>query len=639
MPPPPTPQPLGWRSPIPTEPARRLDDATALRSVAPLWDVRGELFGATTAAADPLGRLVTSASQEDGGNGILWRPTGRWLGRSSPRICVSLDELAGWFPSPWLRMPDLAQDSTAGAHVLALGRTLAGRPCGLVVESSQGRHVLLLGETGMGKSSLLVRLMVRAATLGAVVFFDPIGDTSRRLLDRLPDSDLSRVVWISPACSPVGINALAPAAAASTAGDRALGDLVEALRRVRVGRYADSPFWGPRVEEMVTLALRAAARYPEGTLVDAGTLLGSVGRTPRGVPPEAEDAVQDLVERVRDRPDEVDGARRVLGEVVRTPILARMLATRTPRFSLEEAIRTRRIVLVSGDAPEIGESAARTLLSVHFALLWLELVARPTAAKTFVIADELPWYANDAAVEMFRLGRRFNVHLWGATQSLAALPESVREAALTNAADLLVFRGSPDDAREIARWAPDLASESIMGLRRGEVAVLLGKGAEVAWVRLPFDPDRPRPDRWAEVWGQCRPFWSPNLDPEGPVDAAAPDESSPASGGDTVREILLLLWAGLLANPEARSLTVSLDALRDVADPSGAGVRTVGQRLSNSGALEVGHSGESRHWTVEREGVAALLGGGVSPAELADADRRWARLLAASDRSGSQKGL
>ncbi|MCI4362101.1 MAG: hypothetical protein L3J77_02765, partial [Thermoplasmata archaeon] len=510
--------------------------------------------------------------------------------------------------------------------------------CGLSVEPAQGRHALLLGETGMGKSSLLVRLMARAAALGAVVFFDPIGDTSRRLIDHLPEVDLGRVVWLSPACSPVGINALAPAAPDSLAGQRALGDLVEALRRVRAGRYAESPFWGPRLEEMLTLALRAASRYPGGTLVDAATLLGGGGRSPRGVPPGAESAVQELIDRIRDRPDEIDGARRVLGEVVRTPILARMLATRTPAFSMAEAIRTRRIVLVSGDAPEVGEAAARTLLSVHLALLWLEIVARP-AAKTFVVADEIQGYSNDAAVELFRMGRRFNVHLWAATQSLAALPEVVREAAVTNAADIVVFRGSPDDAREVARWAPELASESLLGLRRGEAAVLAGKGSDVAWVRIPFEPDRPRPDRWSTLWEQCRPFWSPNPAPEPPTE---PHDGAPPDAGDSedpVREILLVLWAGLLATSEGAALTVSLDALREAVDPSGAGVRTVGQRLSAAGALEVGSSAAGRTWTVERAAVAALLGAGVAPAELVEADRRWARVATSSGGSGAQKGL
>ncbi|MCI4332708.1 MAG: hypothetical protein L3K01_03105 [Thermoplasmata archaeon] len=635
----PSAQPPGWRTPPPTETARTLDDARAARSIAPLWDLRAELVGRSLGDAESLGRLVSSAAMEDGGNGIAWRRATPWFYRSPRRIFVALDELAPWFPSPALRIPDPEWSGQRRGRSLPLGRTVSGRVCALPMEERQGRHLLLLGETGMGKSSLLVQLTVRAAAVGGVVFLDPIGDTSRRLLDRLPRSELPRVVWISPACSPVGVNALAPVAAGPPNGDRALGDLVQALRRVRVGRYADSPFWGPRVEEMLTLALRAAADYPGGTLREALALLAGAGGPLRGVPPGAEAAVQALAERVRHRPEEVDGARRVLGEVVGNPVLARMLSARGARFSVAEAVEAGRIVIVSGDATEVGEAASRTLLSVHLALLWLGLIARRRAAKTFVVADELQWYANDALLELFRLGRRFNVHLWAATQSLASLPESVREAAVTNSADLVVFRGSPEDAREVARWAPDLGAETVLGLRRGEAAVLIGKGREVGWVRLPFEPDRPQPERWSSVWQQCRTLWS---DPPGAAAPAADDlgESRGTSSSiDPLRAVLLVLWAGFLAAGEADVLTVGVDGLREVADPSGATVRAAGQRLASAGALEVRNSEVGRIWTVRRDGVAALLGPGVGPEELVEADRRWERLRTTSAGSGAQKGL
>jgi hypothetical protein len=634
--PPPLPAPLaqppGWRIPPPTETARRLDEGWAARAVAPLWDLRAELFARRPESADALGRLVASASQEDGGNGIRWRRATGWFARSAPPILLSLEEIASWFPSPRLRLPSATGSIATGTRTIPLGRTVTGELRGLPIEPDQGRHVLLLGETGMGKSSLLVRQTVRAAALGGVVFFDPIGDTSHRLLDRLPEAALSRVVWISPANSPVGINALAPATVGPPRGDRALGELVQALRRVRVGRYADSPFWGPRVEEMVTLALRAAACYPDGTIHEAAELLDGVAGGLRGVPPEAEDAVRALAGRVRSRPDEIDGARRVFGEVLNTPILARMLAARRSTFSIAEAVRAGRIVVVSGDAPEIGEAAARTLLSVHLALLWVEVVARTSSGKIFVVVDELQWYANDAVVEMLRLGRRFNVHVWAATQSLSSLPESVREAAVTNAADLVVFRGSPDDARELARWSPDVPAETVLGLRRGEAAVLLGKGGDVGWVRLPFDPDRPRPERWSAAWEQCRGLWSPRQDSPGLEPAPVPD-------ADPVRAVLLVLWSGLLAEGGGDSVVVSVDALRAVADPSGAAVRSVGQQLSSLGALTLSGSGAFRNWTVARSGVATLLAPGVAPHELRDADHRWERLRSTAGDSSARKGL
>jgi len=515
-------------------------------------------------------------------------------------------------------------------RTLILGRTETGSPSGLPVEPGQGRHALFLGETGMGKSTALLRAAVRASELGSVVFFDPVGDTSRRLLDRLPASALDRVVWISPALSPVGLNALAPASRPGPSGERAVGDLVSALRRVRAGRYADSPFWGPRLDEMLTLALRAAAAYPDGTLRDADAILASVGGRLVGVPPSAERAVRELVDRVRARPEEVDGARRVLGEVARSPVLARLLASPRGRFSLGEGVRSGRIVLISGDAPEVGESVARVLLSVLLALLWVELL-EGTKGKTFVLLDELQWYANDAVAELLRLGRRFNIHLYAATQSLGSLPEPIREALLTNVADLVAFRGSPDDARELARWVPDLPAESILRLRRGEAAALLGKGEQVGWLRLPTDADRPRPDRWRATWEQCRGLWASAEE----IDVPAPPTTGPADG----REMLLLLWAGVLASGPESAVTVRLDDLRDELRADDASIRAVGQRLASAGALTAFDDAGARTWTVRRDRLAPLLSDGVDPAELARADARWARLRQRGLNPDSRKRL
>ncbi|MCI4322241.1 MAG: hypothetical protein L3K05_08060, partial [Thermoplasmata archaeon] len=434
-------------------------------------------------------------------------------------------------------------------------------------------------------------------------------------------------------------NALAGATRPGPAGDRALADLVQALRRVRAGRYADSPFWGPRVEEMVHLALRAASRYPQGTLREAAALLGSGATRERTVPPAARDAVRELTDRARSRPEELDGARRVLDEVVRSPVLARMLAGRESTFSVAASARAGKIVVLSGDAPDVGESAARLLLSVHLALLWSDLISRGSSEKVFVVADEIQWFANESAVELWRLGRRFNAHLWAATQSLASLAESVREAALTNSADLVVFRGSPDDARELARWVSELSIESTLSLRRGEAAVLIGKGGESGWVRLPFAPERPRPDRWREVWEQSRDLWAA---PEDLDVAPEPDSGGPSDergGREGARTALLVLWAGFLDGGERDSLTVLLDELRSVIDPDGDAVRLAGGRLAAAAALEATDSPAGRSWTVRRDRLRELLGPELEPDELADARERWTRLVATRGRSDSRKGL
>ncbi len=128
---------------------------------------------------------------------------------------------------------------------------------------------------------------------------------------------------------------------------------------------------------MLTRALRAAAALPGGTLVDAHALLASGGRGFRTIPGDAIEAVRELGDRIRSRPEDADGARRLLYEVTRSPILVRMLCDRQPSLRAADLVAPGRVVLIAGDAATVGESTARYLLSVYLALVWSELLSRP----------------------------------------------------------------------------------------------------------------------------------------------------------------------------------------------------------------------------------------------------------------------
>ena len=410
--------------------------------------------------------------------------------RAWPRLSLSLTEVASLMPDPAVG-GNGGTAPTPAATGLTVGRTDPGDPVALPISAGEGRHVALLGETGMGKSSLLIAVARRAACLGGVVLFDPLGDTAREFVRQLPSS-VERPLWIAPGPHALGLNALEGTDPGAEENDvraeRRLTDLLHALRRVRAGRYSDAGFWGPRIEEMLLRALRAAGRLPAGTLEDAHTLLSTRGVTRRTLPAAASEAVAALASRIRERPDDADGARRLLLEIVENPTLAGMLCARSPALHATELVRPGRIVVVSGEAYLVGESTARYLLAIYLALLWSELLARRSAPKTFVLLDEAQWFAHESLIEMLRLARRGNVHLLLATQSIASLPEAVREAVRTNVADVVAFRGLADDLREFARWSPNAPVDRILALPRGEAAVFIGKGSALAWVhtaRLP----------------------------------------------------------------------------------------------------------------------------------------------------------
>jgi TraM recognition site of TraD and TraG len=448
----------------------------------------------------------------------------------------------------------------------------------------------------MGKSSLLVSLCRRVAPGSGLILFDPLGETARSVRQELAGVGDRALTWVDPS-APVSVNALAGIRSRGTDGasvrERRLNDIVHSLRRVRSGRYTESSFWGPRLEEMLTRALDVAAEVPDGTLEDAHTLLGTGGRGFRALPSEALGPARELADRIRARPDDAEGARRLLHEVVRSPTLLRLLCSRNPTTSPAELVTPGRVVLVSGDAALVGESIARYLLSVVLALVWSEILARPGTAKTFVVLDEAQWFVHESLAEMLRLGRRRNVHVVLASQSIASLPENVAEAVWTNVADFVAFRGSPEEAREFSRAASGVAAHEILGLPRGTAAVLLGKGGSVDWVRtarLPANGTESRPARAT-------------------TPTAASAYVTPTSPAGVLRELRRI------AKPTDSTgvVRVSLNALRTL-DPSGGLVRRAGGLFGRQGAIvRAGRDRDGPFWWIDLHRAEAPAGDAPLP--------------------------
>jgi energy-coupling factor transporter ATP-binding protein EcfA2 len=570
------------------------------------WEVRTRLEG--DEHLGPRAVLgVESATRSLRGNGLRFHRRHRWEGENAGRFPMTEADVVLAFPSPTCAAAGEPEPNDGReASVLPLGRTVSGRIVGPRLEPGQGRHIAVLGETGMGKSSLLVALSRRVVGTSGLILFDPIGETAQAVRAQLPPRAIDRLTWIDPS-SLGGLNALEgigselPLDAARR--ERLLNDLVHSLRRVRSGRYADSSFWGPRLEEMLTRALRAAAALPEGTLVDAHSLLASGGRGFRTLPPEASEAVRELSDRIRSRPEDADGARRLLYEVTRSPILVRMLCEREPALHAADLVAPGRIVLIAGNAADVGESTARYLLSVYLALVWSQVLARTDGSKTFVVLDEAQWFVHESLSEMLRLGRRRNMHVVLATQAVASLPDAVAEAVWTNVADFVAFRGSPDEAREFSRVARGVTPESILSLPRGEAAVLLGKGNAVHWLRTTRAAGfRTQP---SGVPDGVRPIDSKDTDGP-PPETQRPDRLEPPGRGEAsdLDAVLRVLRREVDRAGGEDPVRISLSKLRREADRSGRGVRAAGAILGRSGAIvRTGRDVHGPYWWLDRERV------------------------------------
>lgn len=585
--------------------------ALATPPAAPGWLARISLGSVARSPDAPslveAARRVEHASRSVNSNGIAFGVGRRLLGPTSRGFLLSELEVALFLPVPDspLGGPDLF--APARGWRLPLGRTELGSVIGPAIEPHEGRHLVVLGETGMGKSSLLVAVARRVCRRHGLILLDPLGATSKAIARELSAAVQDRLLLISPLEAPRRVNALDGASAVRpedrVRAERRLHDLVHSLQRVRSGRYASSAYWGPRLEEMLTAALSAAASTPRGTLSDAHTLLATGGRLHREIPSAAMGPVRELAQRIRERPDDAEGARRLLHEIVRSHVLETMLCAPEPDLRPSELVQPGRIVLISGAAREVGETVSRYLLSVYLALVWSEVLSRPTPAKTFLLLDEAHWFAHESLAEMLRMGRSANLHVVLATQSVASLHEPVTDAVWTNVADFVCFRGAPDLALELARSFRGISPEGLLSLPRGRAAVLLGKGEALYWARTLHLPAVPStsPEGMPRASDPAATHADPVPGAIGPGDGTSRDEGSCASamvptrparvlpiaerGRGTPQAVIDLLRAQGSSVPPGELLRVELAELRRRLDPGGTAVRRAGSQLSAVGAI------------------------------------------------------
>jgi hypothetical protein len=409
----------------------------------------------------------------------------RTLGRRS--YLLSIPELAALAHLPAERaLPGLLR---AGARSITPppGLPQAGKPLGvtaggaavvLAVEDAR-YHLHLLGPTGVGKSTLIARLVLAdlEAGRGAVVI-DPKGDLVEEVLARIPAGAEGRVDLFDPLDpEPPGLNVLEGAD-----HDLVVDQLVGIFRRVY------ERFWGPRTDDILRAGLL--------TLLDTGS-----DATLADVPRLLTDAhwraqlLDELDDPVGLEPfwEWYDG----LGEAVRAqttgPVLNKLRAflLRRPvraivgqqRSTIDVArcLDQGRLLLVRVPKGTLGEDTSRLLGSFVVARVWqaaLARAARPEQARAdcALYVDEVHNYLNlpTPLEEMLAEARGYRLSLALAHQHLGQLPKEMREALAANARTKLYFQLSPHDAQALGKEVePELAVHDLAHLPRYTAAARL----------------------------------------------------------------------------------------------------------------------------------------------------------------------
>lgn len=339
------------------------------------------------------------------------------------------------------------------------------------------RHLHVIGPTGVGKSTLLTHLIAADIRAGrGVVVFDPLGDLTDLVCERVPTSRVDEVVVIDPTEieRPVGLNILS-----GPDRHRTTDFLVGVMARL----FASS--WGPRTADVLRAGLLTLGASPAATLADLPDLLTNPAFRRRHLPAVSDDRVLagfwTWYEALSDteRTSVIAPVLNKIRAVVLRPEALRVLCHRDGLLDLGDVFTRRRVVIIRLAKGLVGEDTAALIGGLLLARLWQAVLGRAAVHpdhrhSVFLYLDEFQDYLRlpIGMGDMLAQARGMSVGLVVAHQHLGQLPDSIRRDVLSNTGSRVTFQTTADDARVLARdLEPYLTAADLRGLASREIAV------------------------------------------------------------------------------------------------------------------------------------------------------------------------
>lgn len=374
------------------------------------------------------------------------------------------------------------------------------------------QHLHVIGPTGVGKSTLLLNLIIKDIKDGrAVVVIDPKGDLVTDVLGRIPADRRDDVIVLDPADDqrPVGLNPL-------KTGDRIPELVADQVLAVFHGLYRDN--WGPRTQDILHASLLTLAGRPETTLCSLPVLLGDA-RYRRKVVASIDDHIAlrpfwSWFDSISDgeRHQAIAPVMNKLRAFLLRPRMRAVIGQADPAFDMTSLFTERKILLVSLAKGLLGPEASALLGSLVVSQLWSATqgrVAIPSERRhpAMCFIDEFQDYLHlptDLA-DVLAQARGLGLGLTLAHQHLGQLPTPVQEAVVANARSRICFQLGSKDAAVFARSAPQLEPVDFQSLDKYQIyASLVADGQVTGYASAATQaPGKPVSDP-AEIRRQSR---------------------------------------------------------------------------------------------------------------------------------------
>jgi hypothetical protein len=361
------------------------------------------------------------------------------------------------------------------------------------------RHLYVIGQTGTGKSTLLLNLIAQDIAAGqGFALLDPHGDLAEAVLMHIPRSRTNELVYLNPADAerPIGFNPLS--AVPEDLKPIVANGVVSAFRHV----WPES--WGPRLDYILTNAIRALLDVPGGTLLMLPRLLIDDPFRMRLIEQHVRDPF------IRGfwlneyagygsgfRAEAISPIQNKIGKALIEPRLRNMLAQPRSTISLRRLMDEGAIVVCNLAKGRLGEGTSHLLgafLTTTIAQAALSRAEVPVGDRRVfhLYADEFQSFATESFGLILSEARKYGLTLTIAHQFIEQLPERLRASVFGNVGSILACRTGAVDAPILAEQIGLGGADALVDLPNfAGWARLLKNGVPTSPLRLGLFPAPP----------------------------------------------------------------------------------------------------------------------------------------------------
>lgn len=361
-------------------------------------------------------------------------------------------------------------------------------------------HTYIIGKTGMGKTTLLLNMILNDICNGeGIGFVDPHGDAAKTLLNHIPKSRMKDLIYFDPADTrhPLAMNVLEKVEPEKR--HIVASHLISSFRRLW------SEFWGPRLEYILRNSILTLLEQPEThTLGDVSKLLTSTifrQRTMAGIKNErlrdfwnlefpqyfskyrSAESIAAILNKVG-----VLNVNRILNGIINQPY---------NEIDFRKVIDGRKIFIANLSKGKIGEDVSMLLGSLILSSFYLASLSRQVIPEEkrrnfFLFVDEFQNFVPENFTSILSEARKYKLCLTLAHQYLGQLDEKLKEAIFGNVGTIICFKVGIEDAEILAKeFYPKFKKDNLISLDKYKIYLRMAIDGETskpfsAQTLLPF---------------------------------------------------------------------------------------------------------------------------------------------------------